>query len=455
MSGGGDDRPDVLNHMEIEAYVEALEKSKTMELGSMGWLEKHERVKQLTVQSVIQALSNREETVKESLITHEKLKVLVHDLVLIELWREEILPELAKHTLTQGFSIYPILYHESTCINMLETVLYHPESAETLGDGIIDLTDYCLRLMNQFITFGNDDDEEDEGYQRRQNGSGDHPKLAQEVAEKDVDIIKISRGVLFGNCFKALSTLRYIIENIDSLGASLVSRLTLSSDAPMLLTELILQKPWRRENWQSGKISEFDPTTATWKEIDSSAHFILNRNEIQAWLGLYLLLKNNQVLGNYELYDGRKNQLLKLRAFLNDLSLDQLPILGELQLFLNQLAIQSGGPFAPSKSPLLLEMIAPIRNALEEEFKKKRKKLIKAYTLELIEASRESLLEKAQKLAASYDFNNFEPTLASKGVCANCSKEAEKRCSKCKKEWYCSRECQVEHWKRHKVTCGN
>ncbi|CAL8109365.1 unnamed protein product [Orchesella dallaii] len=449
---GGEDRPDVLNHMEIEAYVVALEKSKTMELGSISWLEKHERVKQLTVQSVIQALSNREETVKEALITHEKLKLLVHDLILIELWREEVLPELAKHALTQGFSIYPILYHESTCINLLETVLYHPESAETLGDGIVDLTDYCLRLMNQFITFGNDDDEEnDEGHQ---NGSGDRQRQAKEASEKDVDIIKISRGVLFGNCFKGLSTLRYIIENIDSLGSSLVSRLTVSSDAPMLLTELILQKPWRRENWQSGKISEYDPTTATWKTIDSSDHFILNRNEVQAWLGLYLLLKNNQVLGNYELYDGRKNQLLKLRAFLNDLSLDQLPILGELQLFLNQIAIQSG-PFAPSKSPLLLEMIAPIRDALETEFKEKRKKLIKVYTSELVEASRESLLEKAIKLAASYDIANFEPTLPVKGVCSKCGKEAEKRCSKCKREWYCSRECQVEHWKLHKVTCGN
>ena len=26
-------------------------------------------------------------------------------------------------------------------------------------------------------------------------------------------------------------------------------------------------------------------------------------------------------------------------------------------------------------------------------------------------------------------------------ICANCNKEATKRCSKCKKVWYCSKEC--------------
>ena len=44
-------------------------------------------------------------------------------------------------------------------------------------------------------------------------------------------------------------------------------------------------------------------------------------------------------------------------------------------------------------------------------------------------------------------------------VCANYSKEAEtgekcKQCSKCKAQWYCSKECQVEAWRAgHKQDC--
>ena len=43
--------------------------------------------------------------------------------------------------------------------------------------------------------------------------------------------------------------------------------------------------------------------------------------------------------------------------------------------------------------------------------------------------------------------------------CGNCSKEAEagekyKQCSKCRAQWYCSKECQVEAWRAgHKKDC--
>ena len=43
--------------------------------------------------------------------------------------------------------------------------------------------------------------------------------------------------------------------------------------------------------------------------------------------------------------------------------------------------------------------------------------------------------------------------------CANCGKDALadekfKQCSKCKSQWYCSKECQVEAWKAgHKKDC--
>lgn len=38
--------------------------------------------------------------------------------------------------------------------------------------------------------------------------------------------------------------------------------------------------------------------------------------------------------------------------------------------------------------------------------------------------------------------------------CAGCGEAATQRCSKCKSEWYCSRECQLKQWKQHKEMCG-
>lgn len=38
--------------------------------------------------------------------------------------------------------------------------------------------------------------------------------------------------------------------------------------------------------------------------------------------------------------------------------------------------------------------------------------------------------------------------------CVICRKDATKRCIKCLKSWYCSRECQVSDWKTHKKVCN-
>jgi len=38
-------------------------------------------------------------------------------------------------------------------------------------------------------------------------------------------------------------------------------------------------------------------------------------------------------------------------------------------------------------------------------------------------------------------------------ICVVCHAEAEQRCSRCHSEWYCSRQCQVKDWKRHKSMC--
>ena len=53
-----------------------------------------------------------------------------------------------------------------------------------------------------------------------------------------------------------------------------------------------------------------------------------------------------------------------------------------------------------------------------------------------------TLKEDLQRMQGLYDYNILEG-LMDGFKCANCHKEALKRCSKCKQEFYCSRECQV------------
>jgi zinc finger MYND domain-containing protein 10 len=58
-----------------------------------------------------------------------------------------------------------------------------------------------------------------------------------------------------------------------------------------------------------------------------------------------------------------------------------------------------------------------------------------------------------QSLADLYSNNSVEGLLDG-FKCAKCTKEAFKRCSKCKGVWYCSRDCQVGHWPEHKAKCN-
>ena len=74
-------------------------------------------------------------------------------MVLVELWREEILPLLLQTTtLSNSFTLYTILFHEATCVTLLETVLFHPDSAQTLDHDALDLIDYAQRaISNKFL----------------------------------------------------------------------------------------------------------------------------------------------------------------------------------------------------------------------------------------------------------------------------------------------------------------
>merc|ERR1712195_49310 len=61
----------------------------------------------------------------------------------------------------------------------------------------------------------------------------------------------------------------------------------------------------------------------------------------------------------------------------------------------------------------------------------------------------------SQQLPNVAKSNDLAQWLESKSSCANpeCVKGGEKRCARCLKVRYCSRECQVAHFRTHKVIC--
>nr|CAD7576537.1 unnamed protein product [Timema californicum] len=80
----------------IDLYVDALEPSKIENLGTRIWLVAHHRLQKLHQQAIIEARDVKEEAVKETIISHGKMPVIVYEAVCVSVWKEKILPEMMK-----------------------------------------------------------------------------------------------------------------------------------------------------------------------------------------------------------------------------------------------------------------------------------------------------------------------------------------------------------------------
>ena len=74
--------------------------------------------------------------------------MVIYDLVLIEAWREQILPLLFEDIVgdeqrSRSMRAYFVLYHEATVVNLLEVVCYHPHALKAAKDAVLDLLDYA------------------------------------------------------------------------------------------------------------------------------------------------------------------------------------------------------------------------------------------------------------------------------------------------------------------------
>ena len=78
----------VLSVPEAERYVEELQRFSMAAVGSSAWLDQHRRLVKLNLQAHQCAMARSDEFVIEALQTFSKVSTLVHELVLIEAWKE-------------------------------------------------------------------------------------------------------------------------------------------------------------------------------------------------------------------------------------------------------------------------------------------------------------------------------------------------------------------------------
>lgn len=89
------------------------------------------------------------------LIALFQIPILVYEAIQIDIWKHKVFPLLIdlNGEPTNTFMLFSVFYHEVIIISLLENILFHCESAQTMDDTVIDLIDYAtqhvMTLLNE------------------------------------------------------------------------------------------------------------------------------------------------------------------------------------------------------------------------------------------------------------------------------------------------------------------
>jgi hypothetical protein len=421
---------------EAELHIQSLRTFHLEDIGDIQWSKQHEVVEKLNMQAIMNASQQSDEFVKEFLVTYQKVPILIHSLILTEVWKENVFPVVLKkaHKPKTTFPCYIVLYHEATLVNLLETTLFYQETTESAEDSALDLVDYCHRKIVRLITRQQDKDEESDSSNDEEDASVKELKRQFEDMEFQLSI-------------RCLSIVRYLVDHMESVPLSVATRILNKHDFPSLYTTLLEDPPWTRRS-DKGYMEKY--VEGKWKVIPGEEKFQLTKTEAQVWLAVYQMLLNPYAQQKYEFNPANKNQILKIRAHLVEPYVDQIPNLADLQRYLEHLAIIDPPPPKPS---VILEQVPEIYNGLHLKYRGRWEKVASEQMQRLFSPSDAALKEQAKRWVDTYNFDVLDSLITEPPKCALCGQLATKRCSRCRIEWYCGRECQVKHWSKHKQTC--
>lgn len=219
-----------------------------------------------------------------------------------------------------------------------------------------------------------------------------------------------------------------------------------TTDIPLVIVPLLELRPWYRTN-SKGEQEKFEDQK--WVKVEAHDRGRLCKVEAQIWLTIYNMFMTQASNQKYEITTFRKENLGRLRKYMNEVLIDQLPMLTPLWRALEEMQLM-GDNNVKQTSSFVVEVMPEIRTRILRD---KNWNEIAAYQVaNFFRPGNESNNEDLQRMMKLYSSDVFEDFMEDP-KCAECGKIATQRCSKCKNAWYCSRDCQLRQWKAHKPMC--
>jgi zinc finger MYND domain-containing protein 10 len=237
-----------------------------------------------------------------------QLATLVTDLLTTELWRERVLPLVLASGFEDpsAFGPYMCAYHEVTVASLLETVLYHQETCDALGDAALDLVDYCHRRINWWLGIGYEEEQQQQQQQRHTDTASKEALLNQSPRQQ---IEEQLRGIQFATLMSSVSILSYLVTQVVPTSVSLSSRIVRVHDTVCMLVAMLHQPPWART--RGGRLEKF--RNGQWEAAMGAERMRLVSAEGQTWIMLFTLLMGDEFRRKYEYNTHRREEVLKVR----------------------------------------------------------------------------------------------------------------------------------------------
>ena len=90
----------------------------------------------------------------------------------------------------------------------------------------------------------------------------------------------------------------------------------------------------------------------------------ITKLEGQPWIAVYNLIAKEVFRERYHINSFRKGQLLRVRKYLNELILDQLPFLADIMRYMDELALRDVGSQDTQQNVFMLQQVAVEREKL-------------------------------------------------------------------------------------------
>ena len=464
---------DLMTQFESEEIISKKIKEISFEtIGSPEFIQHHAYLNKLNMQEMKNILTGGEDIIMTQFIDHDKLKLLIKELYTVNTFKEKVYPTI-KDKIIKLCSIktYFILYHEAVLVNLIENFLYSITACQAAEDYLVDVIEYAYKMISKYVAFKMKNPDDTLNYGNNSSLFGNNKvdeelsleekikKINEQVKDKENDIKEMEekfKEIEFGIAMSCINILRYISDHLEQLPFPVRHHMMNVKDVPILFVTLMELRPWRRKVMKYNEKSKKKEEIEEIYENNNWTNLIIHKFpklEAQVLITIYNLVMNQDNNKKYEITEYRQNQLLRLRKYFTEVLYDQIPQMMNLYRSLENMSLMTYSNTL-TVNPFIVEMV-PILSGnkmfklTEDQINKIGNHIVKNYFENL---SKEKLAKELEPVNEIYNLDNIEYFMEDP-ICAQCGKLANSRCSRCKSEWYCSKECQIKRWKEHKTVC--